>query len=75
MSQHDLHQQSPGALNAVAAKGDRSWPDAVALLRMGQAVRNGKFTLLISRKLPLKEAAAAHAAIESGLGGKVLLIA
>jgi NADPH:quinone reductase-like Zn-dependent oxidoreductase len=53
----------------------KSWPDAAALLRMGQAVRNGKLNIPISRKFPLKDAAAAHAAIESGLGGKVLLTA
>ncbi|HTW93314.1 MAG TPA: NADP-dependent oxidoreductase [Tepidisphaeraceae bacterium] len=49
-------------------------PDAAALDHMGQAVAQGKLKIPISRKFPLKEAAAAHAAIESGLGGKVLLL-
>jgi len=60
---------------AVRVGRMESRPDAGVLLRMGQAVRNGKFTVPVSRKLPLKEAAAGHAAIESGLGGKVLLTA
>jgi NADPH:quinone reductase-like Zn-dependent oxidoreductase len=53
----------------------KSRPDAGALVRMGHAVRNGKLTIPISRTFPLKEAAAAHAAIEARLGGKVLLTA
>lgn len=42
---------------------------------MSEAVRNGKLTIPIVRKLPLKDAAMGHAAIEGGLSGKVLLLA
>jgi len=49
-------------------------PDAGALEEMSRAVARGKLNIPISRKFRLKEAAAAHAAIESGLGGKVLLL-
>ena len=60
---------------SVKAVAFKSHPDAATLLLMGEAVRDGKLTIPISRKLPLKEAAAAHAAIEAGLGGKVVLLA
>jgi NADPH:quinone reductase-like Zn-dependent oxidoreductase len=42
---------------------------------MSQAVQQGKLSIPIRRRIPLKDAAAAHAAVESGLGGKVLLLA
>jgi NADPH:quinone reductase-like Zn-dependent oxidoreductase len=52
----------------------RSKPDAETLRRTSEAVRSGKFTIPIARKLALKDAATGHAAIEAGLGGKVLLL-
>jgi NADPH:quinone reductase-like Zn-dependent oxidoreductase len=52
----------------------KSHPDAATLVLMGKAVLDGKLTMPISRRFPLKDAAAAHAAIEAGLGGKVLLL-
>jgi NADPH:quinone reductase-like Zn-dependent oxidoreductase len=59
----------------VKSIGIVSKPDAAVLRRMAEAVLNGKLTIPIARRFPLKDAAAAHAAIESGLHGKVLLLA
>jgi NADPH:quinone reductase-like Zn-dependent oxidoreductase len=50
-------------------------PDSELILRLGRAVQQGKLKIPISRKLPLKDAAAGHAAIEGGVRGKVLLLA
>jgi hypothetical protein len=41
---------------------------------MGEAVRDGKLVIPISRKLPLSEAAQAQAEAEKGGVGKILLI-
>jgi NADPH:quinone reductase-like Zn-dependent oxidoreductase len=50
-------------------------PDAKTLQFMGEAVRDGKLVIPISRKLPLSKAAEAQAAAEKGGIGKVLLVA
>jgi len=48
--------------------------DAATLLHMAQAVAAGKLVIPIARKLPLKDAAQGHAAVEKGADGKVLLL-
>jgi NADPH:quinone reductase-like Zn-dependent oxidoreductase len=48
--------------------------DRPTLQFMAEAVRDGKLVIPISRKLPLSEAAAAHAAAEKGGIGKILLV-
>jgi NADPH:quinone reductase-like Zn-dependent oxidoreductase len=48
--------------------------DASGLLRMAQAVSSGKLVIPIDRRLPLKDAAQGHAAVEKGVAGKVLLL-
>jgi NADPH:quinone reductase-like Zn-dependent oxidoreductase len=48
--------------------------DAKIVLQMAQAVDAGKLVIPIERKLPLKDAAAGHAAVEKGVDGKVLLL-
>jgi len=48
--------------------------DANTLLFMANAVAAGKLSIPIDRRLPLKDAAAAHAAVEKGGIGKVLLL-
>jgi NADPH:quinone reductase-like Zn-dependent oxidoreductase len=48
--------------------------DASGLLRMAQAVSSGKLVIPIDRRLPLKDAARGHAAVEKGVAGKVLLL-
>jgi NADPH:quinone reductase-like Zn-dependent oxidoreductase len=50
-------------------------PDTKTLQFMGEAVRDGKLVIPISRKLPLSQAAEAQAAAEAGGIGKVLLVA
>ena len=60
---------------AVKSSGMEARPDAGTLAHAGDAVRNGNFQIPVSRKFPLKEAAAAHAAVEAGLSGKILLLA
>src|SRR5580698_3513222 len=54
---------------AVFSKFDRS-----TLEFMAEAVRDGKLLIPISLKLPLSEAAEAHAAAEKGGVGKILLV-
>jgi NADPH:quinone reductase-like Zn-dependent oxidoreductase len=48
--------------------------DANTLRHMAEAVAAGKLIIPIERKLPLKDAAAGHAAAERGGNGKVLLL-
>ncbi|HUB25966.1 MAG TPA: NADP-dependent oxidoreductase [Tepidisphaeraceae bacterium] len=52
-----------------------SHPDPNIIVHLANAVRDGKLKIPISRRFPLKDAAAANAAIEAGLSGKVLLLA
>jgi NADPH:quinone reductase-like Zn-dependent oxidoreductase len=49
--------------------------DRKTLEFMAEAVRDGKLVIPISQKLPLSEAAKAHAAAEKGAAGKILLLA
>jgi NADPH:quinone reductase-like Zn-dependent oxidoreductase len=48
--------------------------DRKTLEHMAEAVRDGKLVIPIGRKLPLSEAAEAHAAAEKGGIGKILLV-
>jgi len=49
--------------------------DRKTLEFMAEAVRDGKLIIPISQKLPLSEAAKAHALAEKGASGKILLVA
>jgi NADPH:quinone reductase-like Zn-dependent oxidoreductase len=49
-------------------------PDAVTLRTLAEDVAAGRFTIPISRMLPLQEAAEAQTLAEKGAGGKVLLL-
>jgi NADPH:quinone reductase-like Zn-dependent oxidoreductase len=49
--------------------------DSKTLQLMAEAVRDGHLVIPISQKLPLREAAQAHAAAEKGGSGKILLLA
>lgn len=49
-------------------------PDTTILLYMAQAVKDGRLTIPIGRKLPLQDADKAHAAAAKGGVGKQLLI-
>ena len=48
--------------------------DRKTLEFMGEAVRDGKLVIPISQKLPLSEAAKAHALAEKGANGKIILV-
>lgn len=49
-------------------------PDPQRLKNFAEDLRDGKFVLPIARRMPLEEAAAAHAVAEKGIDGKVLLL-
>ena len=49
--------------------------DRKTLEFMTEAERDGKLVIPISQTLPLRQAAAAHAAAEKGIAGKILLVA
>ena len=48
-------------------------PDPYALLGFAEDARNGRFSIPVSLRLPLGEAADAHARKEAGGGGKIVL--
>ena len=49
-------------------------PDAEVLALVAKAVVDRRLTIPINRKIPLKDAAAGHAAFESGIREKILLL-
>ena len=49
-------------------------PDASKIREFADDVRDGTFVLPVSRRMPLREAGAAHALLERGGGGKVVLV-
>jgi NADPH:quinone reductase-like Zn-dependent oxidoreductase len=53
----------------------RAQPDPSKVRQFADDVRDGKFILPISRRMPLRDAAEAHALGEKGGIGKILLLA
>ncbi len=49
-------------------------PDASKIREFADDVRDGKFVLPVSRRLPLRQAAEANALMERGGGGKIVLV-
>jgi NADPH:quinone reductase-like Zn-dependent oxidoreductase len=49
-------------------------PDASKLREFADDIRDGKFMLPISRRMPLADAAAAHELMEAGGAGKIVLV-
>jgi NADPH:quinone reductase-like Zn-dependent oxidoreductase len=49
-------------------------PDASKVREFADDVRDGKFVLPISRRMPLREAAEAHALAQAGSSGKIVLV-
>jgi NADPH:quinone reductase-like Zn-dependent oxidoreductase len=49
-------------------------PDASKVREFADDIRDGKFLLPIGRRLPLREAAEAHALVERGGAGKIVLV-
>ena len=60
---------------AVTFKRVGAQPDPSKVREFADDVRDGKFVLPISRRMPLREAAEAHALGEKGGIGKILLLA
>jgi NADPH:quinone reductase-like Zn-dependent oxidoreductase len=50
-------------------------PDASKIREFADDIRDGKFVLPISRRLPLQDAAQAHALVQKGGAGKIVLVA
>ena len=48
-------------------------PDPSKLREFADDIRDGKFVLPISRRMPLLDAAAAHELLENGGGGRIVL--
>jgi NADPH:quinone reductase-like Zn-dependent oxidoreductase len=49
-------------------------PDASKVREFADDVRDGRFVLPVSRRMPLREAGEAHALLERGGGGKIVLV-
>ena len=49
-------------------------PDAAMVRQFAEDIRDGRFALPISHRLPLRDAAAAHALAEKGGAGKLVLL-
>ena len=60
---------------AVKVEAFGSHPDAATMRSLAEDFANGKFKIAIDRKIPLADAAKAHAAAEKGGIGKILLLA
>jgi NADPH:quinone reductase-like Zn-dependent oxidoreductase len=67
--------QNSGKFPGVKVVSVFAQADAQVLIQMAQAVAGGKLEIPIAAKMPLKDAAKAHALIEKGTSGKVLLLA
>ncbi|WP_375381854.1 NADP-dependent oxidoreductase [uncultured Sphingomonas sp.] len=64
-----------GAARAASVEVSRVFarPDASKLREFADDIRDGTFVLPISRRMPLRDAGAAHALLEKGGGGKIVL--
>ena len=49
-------------------------PDPAKVREFADDIRDGKFVLPISQRLPLSEVAKAHAMLEKGGGGKIVIV-
>jgi NADPH:quinone reductase-like Zn-dependent oxidoreductase len=58
----------------VEIKTMQGKPDAITLLRMGYAGVEGRLNIPLGPRFALKDASKAHAAAESGVAGKILLV-
>jgi NADPH:quinone reductase-like Zn-dependent oxidoreductase len=60
---------------AIKVEAFGSHPDAAGMRSLAEDIANGKFKISVDRKLPLADAAKAHALAEKGGVGKILLLA
>ena len=66
--------ENAGSFPSVRVVPYVSRQDAGTLSHMAEAVGAGRLVIPVERRLPLRDAAAGHAAVEKGVGGKVLLL-
>jgi NADPH:quinone reductase-like Zn-dependent oxidoreductase len=59
---------------AVKVEAFGSHPDAAGMRSLAEDIANGKFKISVDRKIPLADAAKAHAEAEKGGVGKILLL-
>jgi NADPH:quinone reductase-like Zn-dependent oxidoreductase len=64
-----------GSYPAIKVEAFGSHPDAAGMRSLAEDIANGKFRIPIDRRIPLADAAKAHAEAEKGGSGKVLLLA
>ena len=69
-----LPEATPASNPAVRVTRVFAQPDASKVREFADDVRDGKFVLPISQRLPLREAARAHALMERGGAGKIVLV-
>jgi NADPH:quinone reductase-like Zn-dependent oxidoreductase len=69
-----LPEGTPATNPSVKVTRVFAQPDASKVREFADDVRDGKFVLPISQRLPLGEASKAHALIERGGGGKIVLV-
>jgi NADPH:quinone reductase-like Zn-dependent oxidoreductase len=60
---------------SIAVKTMQVKADPRVLSHMAEAVRSGKLSIPLGQRFPLKDAHKAHAAVEKGAAGKILLVA
>lgn len=69
-----LPEATPASNPAVRVARVLAQPDASKVREFADYIRDGKFVLPISQRLPLREAAKAHALMEKGGAGKIVLV-
>ncbi|HXC34469.1 MAG TPA: NADP-dependent oxidoreductase [Candidatus Acidoferrales bacterium] len=67
--------QNSGKFPGIKVVPVYAQPDAELLIRVAKAVIDGSLEIPIVERMPLKDAAKAHALVERGASGKVLLVA
>jgi NADPH:quinone reductase-like Zn-dependent oxidoreductase len=67
--------QNSGKFPAIKVVPVFAQPDAQLLVQMAQAVVDSRLEIPIVERIPLKDASKAHALMESGVSGKILLVA
>lgn len=66
--------QGAGSYPNVAIKSLVAVQNPAMLRELLEDVRNGRITIPVAQRMPLRDAALAHAAIEKGSNGKILLL-
>jgi NADPH:quinone reductase-like Zn-dependent oxidoreductase len=64
----------PAAASCVAPYRVFARPDASKIREFADDIRDGKFVLPVSQRMPLRDAGRAHALLQGGGGGKIVLV-